>query len=108
MSSRVELATLAVVSRLAGAGPAGFVGVVTVFLSWVMLTLPTTPLEVGLAYVYGLPIGFGVSVFGKTAGSALAFLICRTVGKRAGWRVPPRLTDQMEKIDQHAHPLMRY
>jgi len=108
MSSRVEMATLAVVNRLAGAGPAGFLGIVAVFLAWVMLTLPTTPLEGGLAYVYGLPTGFGISVFGKTAGSALAFLICRTAGKRAGWCVPRRLTDQMKKFDRQAHPLMRY
>lgn len=108
MPSKVELAAMAVVNRLATGGAAGLVGVVAAFLAWVMLTLPTTPLEVGLAYVYGLPTGFGISVFGKTAGSALAFMICRTIGKRAGWRVPPRLTDQMEKMDKQSHPLMRY
>ena len=102
------MAAVAVINRLAGAGPAGFLGVVAVFLGWVMLTLPTTPLEVGLAYVYGLPTGFGISVFGKTVGSALGFLLCKTVGQRAGWRVPPRLTDQMNKMDKQAHPLMRY
>lgn len=104
--SALERVALGLVQRLAGAGPAGFVGVNAVFLAWVMLTLPTTPLELGLAFVYGLPTGLAVSVFGKTAGSALAFLCCRTVGKSAGWRVPARLTDQMSKMDQHAHPLM--
>ena len=69
-------------------------------------SLPTTPLEIGISYVYGLPLGLLASVFGKTAGSALAFLGCKAVGKRRGWRVPERLTQQLSKLDEGGHPLM--
>ena len=56
--------------------------------------------------MYGLPLGLLASVFGKTAGSALAFLGCKAVGKRRGWRVPARLTQQLSKLDEGGHPLM--
>ena len=75
MAARMEEVSIALLGRVQRAGPAGYVGIVAAFLVWVLVrahqplapsapsppaasgqfSLPTTPLEIGISYVYGPP-----------------------------------------------------
>lgn len=58
----------------------GFMGMVVteiVFFLWVSLLLPTTGFEVLIAFTYGFPVSFAMSMIGKTAGSIAVFSAAR-------------------------------
>jgi len=58
----------------------GFMGMVVteiVFFLWVSLLLPTTGFEVLVAFTYGFPVSFAMSMIGKTAGSIAVFSVAR-------------------------------
>ena len=84
----VQTFALGLAQRAHSSGTAGYLSFFAAFTGWVLLTLPTTPLEVAAAFLFGFPRGFAASVGGKTLGSALAFLGCKSIGQRVGRPLP--------------------
>eukprot|EP00747_Dinoflagellata_sp_TGD_P179999 gnl/TRDRNA2_/TRDRNA2_31728_c0_seq1.p1 gnl/TRDRNA2_/TRDRNA2_31728_c0~~gnl/TRDRNA2_/TRDRNA2_31728_c0_seq1.p1 ORF type:complete len:246 (+),score=35.92 gnl/TRDRNA2_/TRDRNA2_31728_c0_seq1:55-792(+) len=65
------------------------------FMVWVLLTLPSTPIELSIGFLYGPIWG---SIYGstcKTGGSTVAFLLGRALGRRYGWKVPEALDSKL-------------
>ena len=81
-------------------GLTGYLLFLGFFCGWVLLTLPTTPLEIVASYVYGFRLGTCTGVLGKTAGSTIGFLIGKAVGRRLGWVMPAVLQDYWGTFDR--------
>ncbi|GBG30522.1 Golgi apparatus membrane protein tvp38 [Hondaea fermentalgiana] len=56
----------------------------TIFLAiWIACLLPCSIVEVVPGFLYGVKVGFAVSLVGKILGATLSFLVCRTFFKAA-------------------------
>lgn len=94
------------VALMETAGPRAFISAVSALIGGVILTLPTTPMEVGIAFFFGFRWGVAGGVVAKTLGSTAAFLCCRWIGHRRSWRAPKRLNERLKHLDRTAHPLV--
>eukprot|EP01052_Picozoa_sp_SAG31_P004547 SAG31_NODE_189_length_20842_cov_12.518151_15_plen_258_part_00 len=81
-------------------GLPAYAGFLAFFVLWVLLTLPTTPLEIVAAYVYGFPLGAATGAIGKTVGSTAGFLLGRVAGQRLGWEMPSALKEYWKTFDK--------
>ena len=65
-ATTIQSLMLQLSDSLESSGAVGYSCFVAVSLVWVLLTLPTTPLEIVAAHVYGFPVGAMTGVVGKT------------------------------------------
>jgi uncharacterized membrane protein YdjX (TVP38/TMEM64 family) len=73
-------------SAIVHSGLLGTVLTQIVFLLWVVLLLPTTAFEVLIAFTYGFPVSFAISMVGKTVGSIAVFGVARLFLRERAWK----------------------
>eukprot|EP00931_Biecheleriopsis_adriatica_P108771 TRINITY_DN83066_c0_g1_i1.p1 TRINITY_DN83066_c0_g1~~TRINITY_DN83066_c0_g1_i1.p1 ORF type:complete len:385 (-),score=56.76 TRINITY_DN83066_c0_g1_i1:345-1457(-) len=83
---------------LLDAGPLGFTAFVCSFTLWVMLALPTTPVEIAAGFLYGPVWGPISGLLCKTMGSYGALSIARLFGRRLGWEIPRSLRAKLDML----------
>lgn len=89
-----------VMSLLEGAGPLGYMCFMLCFTAWVVVCLPTTPIEVAAGYMYGPVWGPMSGLLCKTVGSYVALISARLVGQRRGWTLPDRLKPKLDMLNK--------
>jgi uncharacterized membrane protein YdjX (TVP38/TMEM64 family) len=77
-------------SAIVHSGLLGTVLTQIVFLLWVVLLLPTTAFEVLIAFTYGFPVSFAISMVGKTVGSIAVFGVARLFLRERAWKAVTR------------------
>lgn len=65
---------------------------------WVGLSLPTTLIELATGFLYGPYWGCACSLFCKTMGQLIAFLVVIVLRRRLGWQVPEALKPRLQAL----------
>eukprot|EP00927_Polykrikos_kofoidii_P056995 TRINITY_DN51096_c0_g1_i1.p1 TRINITY_DN51096_c0_g1~~TRINITY_DN51096_c0_g1_i1.p1 ORF type:complete len:507 (-),score=64.28 TRINITY_DN51096_c0_g1_i1:469-1788(-) len=79
-------------------GMAGHAATIVVFVLWVLFTLPLTPMEIAVGFIYGAMPGAAFGLFCKSTGSCTAFVLGRRLGRRCGLKMPEVLNSRLALI----------
>ena len=68
-------------------------GLVALIAAWILVLIPSTPIELAVAYAYGLRSGFVIVYSGKVLGSLASFAVGRALSqsRRSQWLTRQRL-----------------
>eukprot|EP00930_Biecheleria_cincta_P060756 TRINITY_DN46360_c0_g1_i1.p1 TRINITY_DN46360_c0_g1~~TRINITY_DN46360_c0_g1_i1.p1 ORF type:complete len:383 (+),score=51.38 TRINITY_DN46360_c0_g1_i1:44-1192(+) len=83
---------------LLDAGPLGFTAFIFSFTIWVVIALPTTPVEIAAGFLYGPFWGPISGLLCKTMGSFGALSIARLFGQHRGWEIPRSLRCKLDML----------